>query len=320
VKLTFPGFATLEGGPQHGKGFRWRVAGLQEAGVLANHFVAEVAGGLYKGLVHIFDGTVEVGDDDVLSALLYRLYQVPQLLFGPFAGGDVVAHPQHPNQIAVDIKHGHFGGFEQFLMAVNGKGCQLFPGVRYAGTHYLVINAAKFVGQRGRRNIVIRLANDIFGPASDQFAHAWITGHIDARLVLQPDQVRDRFKQGFKQLALMLNTALQRFTSHAVGKDQADGGGGQGKNQQHRNTDRGQHRPGGFPGQGEHGGEHHQMYHQAATVEFFKGNVGQSLAPPVAPGHADGAGGGDHIKASQGVGAAFKQTECASNNHGGDGG
>jgi len=89
VKLTPPGSAGCDGFPEVAVERRILLSGFEESGMLAKHLGAAVAGGIFKGWVHVFDDAFAVGDDDGIGALLDGGPQVEKLLLGLLASGDI---------------------------------------------------------------------------------------------------------------------------------------------------------------------------------------------------------------------------------------
>ena len=87
--LAFPGLAGLQGAPQVPVEFRVVLAALEQARILAEHFLAGIAGGAGEGGIHVEDGALGVGDEDGFAGLFDGANQPLVLGFRPLARGDV---------------------------------------------------------------------------------------------------------------------------------------------------------------------------------------------------------------------------------------
>src|SRR6185369_10588358 len=72
-ELATPGFAAGQGSPQLAISFARRLAGLQQARILAEDFLERIARGHHVGGIRVFDIAVQVGDDHALRGLFDRL-------------------------------------------------------------------------------------------------------------------------------------------------------------------------------------------------------------------------------------------------------
>ena len=71
VELAFPNLTSMEGIPQGDIGGLGRFSRIQDSWILAQHFIAAVAGSVEEGCIDVFDARGEVGDDDVRRTLLH---------------------------------------------------------------------------------------------------------------------------------------------------------------------------------------------------------------------------------------------------------
>ena len=83
MQLTLPRTALGQRRPHGGEGRRRRLARVQDARILADHFFAAVAGGPREGVVHVLDRCIEAGNHDAFGTLLDGQGKLAQLRLGP---------------------------------------------------------------------------------------------------------------------------------------------------------------------------------------------------------------------------------------------
>lgn len=71
-KLTTPSVPMREGIPKYNIGFRRRQAGLHDARILAEDLFAAITGGMYEGVIDVFDARLDVGDNHAFRTLFHN--------------------------------------------------------------------------------------------------------------------------------------------------------------------------------------------------------------------------------------------------------
>ena len=127
--LPAPRASVLQSVPQALVSFHRRLAGFQQAGVAAQHFLPAVASAGDEGVVDIFDATLQIGDDDGLNRLIDRQRQlvdfgVHLLAARDFAfqgGGQVRAAVQRQHVDQQAHQHKDVGQFFQKMRQIEAQ-------------------------------------------------------------------------------------------------------------------------------------------------------------------------------------------------------
>jgi hypothetical protein len=134
VELAMPRTSVGQRIPERHIAFLRRPAGLQDAGVLADDFLAGVAGDPQEGLVDVFDVSLDVGDDDALRTLLDGQRQFAQLLLGTDALRDIAGQYDHGHAASeVDAVRTGFGDDFGSVLASVAPGPRALGGTRRPG-------------------------------------------------------------------------------------------------------------------------------------------------------------------------------------------
>ncbi len=152
-ELALPDFPGGEGGPELGVGRSLRLAGLQQAWVVSDHFLAAVAGGVDEGLIDVLDSGFHVSDDDAAGALLDRAGELAQLLVGAHPLGHVLHRAGRTQRLAEFVVVG-LAAFMHVLDAAVGHAQAMHDVVgRVGGDRFPIgrIDAGTVVGMDHRQ-------------------------------------------------------------------------------------------------------------------------------------------------------------------------
>ena len=162
------------------------LSGLQNIRGLANDFLEQIAGDRREGLVDGNDDALRIGNHDGLAGAIEHLGRQTQLLVGVPAARDVAGLGADRPHDAVLVKNREADGFKP---DASRRQLQLIDRLdRRQRAHGVQILAAQEMGDFGRKQLLIRFADDGRRTNPEQLFKTLVGKLIPAGGVLQPDQ------------------------------------------------------------------------------------------------------------------------------------
>ena len=294
--LALPHSLVVHGLPHAVVEGRRLASGAQDRRLLPDHLGRGVAGDAGEGRVDHLDGGVGAGDDDPLGSVLEHLRGELQPVADLMLGGHLAGDPDHADGRTVGLQDRRLDGVEHLLRAVFQ--IEFFGAAHDRGlTGDLLVAGAKIVGQIGREQFMVKLADDLVDRLLEKFCQRAIDDQVATLHVLVEHDVRGGVEQGGQQRAVVFGLA-QRTPAPAQDAGQA---AHRGREQQER------HQAGGDPagravilrrsgGGGGHGNSAagHRRGDQPSTGDVAQGSGGRMSGG----GHGSRWGAGIVISAS----------------------
>ncbi len=208
-QLPFPGEAPREGIPHVFEGLRRCVAGLEDAGIPAEHFLQGVARGPGEARIDELDAGVGVGDDDGGHALLHRGRQEALGFREPLAFGDVLTQGQEADDGPVGVPQGLVVPLHQDPPSVAGDDLAGVGGAQALGDRLEEAGARlAALGLRREDAEPVGLLELCQGVARE-LLHVTVEAEDPARRVEDDDDGLGRVDQPFREIALPAHCLLQ---------------------------------------------------------------------------------------------------------------